>query len=175
MKKLHLFLLLILAQPAIYASTPNVSILCIEEESSGLNWKNGKWEKANFLNDKYLIKRLKLSETAGACTNHHEEPVFNGDYTDAFVSACYETKEFGTDSWIFKDKIVGRVCYETWTKNKESGNTTLELVECPGGYRAGFQITPNGNFIRGVTKASLHNEDEGKFSLSVSVGKCSTL
>ena len=184
MKKLLLLLLLSLgligSAGAVSSLDDYSTFLCITEESTGFNWKNNKWKQTNFIPVKYIVNRVDpASVKVWQCPNSLDR---GDDYysTSQFLSTfgCYSIKRFGEDDF---DRRFD--CSETWTtyeKQNDEKNPKvkkLESVDCNDGsvISQNFAFKPNGWFHTSIFHSMLQRESTSKDSLSISVGKCSTL
>lgn len=144
--------------------------LCIGENSTGFDWRGGKWMQTNFKPDKYLLKKIDY-EKAMLSPNAIDRPIlcnkpsFKSYNTSAlaFVKACYSFTRFGgpSISWI-----ESKMCLESF----RSGS--FDEINCEGVGR----FKPNGLFVKlpSSTSTSLGSEPE-KDSLNLEVGTCSVL
>ncbi len=183
MKNLYLLLFFILSHATVQAKIEvynnPINILCIEEEKTGFDWIDNKWLKRNFIEEKFLVKKLRPSETVSGCSQK-EDPNFQDNYFNgqevSFAKACYEIKNFGDRSRKRKGKYFGRACEETWTKEESSKQVLLESVRCSETlFHPEIKLAPNGWFHKSRIEASLSDKAEEKSSLIISVGRCSIL
>ena len=85
---------------------------------------------------------------------------------------CYEIKGFGVD------RVIPRDCKEKWTtypKEDEETNPKTRKLESVSCEITDFRFAPNGWFHTSFVHKNLKAIADYKDSLSVSVGKCSTL
>jgi hypothetical protein len=150
--------------------------LCIGEKSTGFNWTNGKWVKANFDPEKYLAVKLQIEPVtkgnplpeSGYCARDiKDQNPWNTDIGE-FRSGCYNFRHFGSD--IFGHE--SEVCTEIWRINGPEKN--LESVHCN---KKKLTFAPNGNFIYPLIHTNINPEPirKNKDSLVISVGKCSVI
>jgi|LWDU01.1.fsa_nt_gi hypothetical protein len=132
--------------------------LCIEDESTGFNWVDGKWSLANFNNSKYIVKRFPLSKSP-ICD------VSKAAHNDVRTYGCYNKKKLGQEFGIFSYQL----CTEFW----ESGK--LSKVSCSNSvWGDNIEFQPSGIFHTSKIDRTLKYKDS-KGSMYVSHGKCSTL
>ena len=173
MKNIYLGLILIAVFTNALAeinSNKTFNLLCIEEGSTGFIWKNNNWKQTDFTTDKYLVKKLRNSEALFGCKDS-----FSSDINDTakFSKSCYDIKRFGGKSLKVKSKYLGEYCSEWWTRGTTSEQFILDKVYCNE-----MQFKPNGWFHKSSTNPDLpelKDTASNKSTLSVSVGKCSTL
>jgi len=185
MKKLLLLLLLSLgfigSAGAVSSLDDYYSSLCIAEDSTGFNWKNNNWKQTNFIPAKYIVNRV---DPATVKVWQCPESKDRGDdyYSPSSQSlntfGCYSIKRFGEDDF---DRRFD--CSERWSTYEKQNDETnpkvkkLESVACNEAsvFTRQFAFKPNGWFHTSLFHFMLQRESTYKDSLSVSVGKCSTL
>ena len=145
------------------------SSLCIEDDSTGFSWRNGKWKQTNFYTKKYFYKKVK-SQAHCSSTKVNKDNKDDKYMLVQWVQGCYEVGEFGSKY----RRIIE--CDEFWNLYP-NGNIKLNWIRCPN---IGFQ--PDGNFARSnhYTQLNDFNEvlrkkEKFKDDLFVSHGKCSKL
>lgn len=146
--------------------------LCIAENSTGYNWRNGKWIQTNFNNEKYLFQKIDYDEkiTSPNITdrpllcNKPDVTSIENNGKNAIVKACYSMREFGAQVNVLLDS---QNCYESY-KNGE-----LEVIQCSnlGNFK------PDGLFVKlpSYISMDLSMNKEKKDSMTLVVGKCSIL
>lgn len=171
---------------AAYAQVPTsktMTAICAEEMGSGFSWKNGKWEPAKFKTDtKFHVKRYSTEELQERKKNATEnapwrclaetddmEKVIDvsriGEVGKFVRRGCYIINELGRKPLPMLD---AEVCYESYDKSE------LVKVQCQA-----MHFHPNGLFIRlpwsTAMDVSQSPKDDYKDSLSLAVGKCSSI
>lgn len=152
-------------QPAI---SPYETI-CVEEQSTGFNWENGKWQLTRFKAGTGILIQ-KLDPAAFASKPMNERPIrctaerstTAGMYT--FIRSCYLVRESGMYSGSI---LSSKMCTEKFR------GAELESVTCE-------QITfhPDGDFVmRRPPDSDIRKNPDGgyKDSLVLSVGSCDRL
>ena len=153
---------------------PVSATLCIEEKSTGFNWKNNQWVPTQFkVTNKYLVKKLpfesykdfqaKSKNKSIFCTEPKETKISDeGNSFTGFIEVCYENKIVGEESTILNVSM----CTEYWSKGK------LERISCDKSIPQ-FFFHPDGQFIRFPWHSNIERTSESKDSLALSVGSCS--
>lgn len=145
--------------------------LCIADNSTGYNWRNGKWIKVNFNPKRYLLQKLDyekqmisvdIIDMPLSCEKPNAN-IIDEIKKNVIVKACYSLREFGSKINLLADS---QNCYESFKNNE------LELIQCPG--LGNFK--PDGLFVKLPTYISmdLSNNNE-KDSITLDVGNCSSL
>lgn len=154
---------------------PPSSILCIDDEATGFNWRDKKWVKTNFASgsrfiirkieiDKYITKENRLKNNLFLCDDPKIWDVTHGkNKFSGFINACYEIKSMGEKG----DAADFSNCSEWWS------NGNLEKISCKDHTPQTF-FQPDGSFIRYPLYADLTQSTE-KASLHISVGRCSII
>jgi hypothetical protein len=154
------------------ASIKPFTSLCIADDSTGYNWRNGKWIQANFNTKRYLLQKLDYEKQINS-ENVIDRPlscdkptatIINASKNNVVVKACYSLRNFGSKLNVLAES---QNCYESF-KNGE-----LELIQCPGlgNYK------PDGLFVKlpSYISMDLSNNKDEKDSISLAIGKCSVL
>jgi hypothetical protein len=150
-------------------------LLCIEEKSTGFNWKNGDWEQTIFRPRKLLVEKVKIEPIeptfprSGLCALHviGEPTELKADKKSQRISACYNLRALGNAFENF-DTIQ---CIEHW---KGTGNNqNLIDIQC-NGIVQNIVLKPTGWFHAANVHDQLEDKTEKnkKASLTLSVGKC---
>ena len=145
--------------------------LCKEKHSSGYNWENGKWIKANYDTNEYIIKKIaytdidKVEGKTFDCKKIDDE--INDFRFGEILHRCYSVKEFGEELRTFNYKM----CEEWYFKNE------IKSVSC---YSAGEKIItfiPNGLFVKKniYEDVSSNPHKDYKDSMVLSHGLCATI
>ena len=169
MKKYVCSTLLLISMNTIASST--FTSLCVKEESIGYSWKNNKWEITKFNLDKYLVEKVSPQDrfcqvkmqSVDTATVYQGEDKSGVKYYA--TKGCYNIRRMGQPRYEFNTEI----CSEYW-KKKQNGQEELYMVGCT---YSNFE--PNGDFTMGRISDDLRNDQEYKDSMSLSVGKCSTI
>lgn len=148
--------------------------LCIEESSTGFNWRQGHWVEATFSGHQYLVREIERAEEVGescferiAREARSLEPINNGFNT--WSSGCYAIYDVGTEPGRF-DVLM---CDERW-----SDNGSVDFVGCEHGGFQQFKMNVPGEFVSYRTYAAPESDpkdDAERDSLVLSVGKCSVI
>ncbi len=136
------------------------TLFCEGEKSTGFNWKRGNWHKASFITEKHIIKKLNPEESS-RCTSM--------DNRSDFKDGCYNIRVLGEN---FNDSKTEK-CIEYWWPGESKVNHLARII-CSN---SGWKIKPNGWFHKATLNSSLSDSPEGDYkdSLSLTIGKCSTL
>lgn len=150
------------------ADDPNEIYVCTEDEATGFNWANGKWVKASFKLETYVVKRIPLYKfsTPDAmrehktfmCSTDQKIPSFD-DKTYRIDAACYSIVRLGEAM----SPATYTPCKENFIKGK------LDSVECAS--PTNFTFSPKGQFIKQPWHSDVSTSGK-KDSLVLSVGKC---
>lgn len=183
MKKLLLILLslgIIGSANAVSSVDDYFTSLCISESSTGFNWEKNAWKAVNFkAGTKHLITKVNPNEARNyECTdtkNLEDDSYFTNSNNEPKLvrEGCYVIKEFGLDTLEYK-----KDCLEVWSTFPRGSDDInpktkkLESVQC---WDDGFYFSPNGLFQTSYVHGDVSNYSNYKDSLTVSVGKCSTL
>jgi hypothetical protein len=143
--------------------------LCIDEQASGLDWENGKWENTKFKPGKYILEKIdyeksiiseKFLDRPISCT----KPIATKlDNENSIVTACYVVKKFGK---VESNFMAAEDCYESFKNGK------IESIYCKGTGK----FMPNGQFIKLPASESLDISSTNiKSSIVVSAGTCGLL
>ena len=168
---LSILLLVVSLSAEITDRNKSFTLLCIEDAAVGFNWVKGKWEKTNFTQSKYLVKKLSLDK-CDATKEMKELPIMYDWNKDSKINSrkgCYNIRNHGSEFTKWNTKS----CYEEWYKKGDK--FYLDTVNCD---RIGMQ--PNGKFIKSQLPLSVNNihnnpSNGNKDSIFVSHGKCSEL
>ena len=181
MKKLLLLLLslgYIGSAGAVSSLDDYYTSVCVGEKSTGFNWENYDWKKVNFIPEKYIAQKVDATEDSFSfcfdTKNRFDAYLLWGEKSipTLITYGCYEIKGFGVDRGIPRD------CEEKWTtypKEDEEINPKTRNLESVSCYSEDFLFAPNGWFYRSHIHSDLEATDDKKDSLTVTVGKCSTL
>ena len=178
MKKLLLLLLslgIMGSADAVSSRDDYFTSLCIAEKSTGFNWENNDWKIRTFVPEKYVIKKVDATKYRSSCPYTLEAPYFDFYHEESSTLetyGCYKEKDFGSEiESRFADE-----CRETWiTYPKDDSETPPKTKLLEGVYCGDIQFSPNGWFHKSHVYSSLRNVDVYKDSITVTVGKCSTL
>jgi hypothetical protein len=156
---------------------PTGSVLCVEEQATGFNWKNKAWSQADFKpSTKFLIRKLDPETYKDPETRRNakkfflcEDPkvtelVMEEKKLSGFVNACYEIKELGEEPNLFSY----RSCIESWTKGR------LDSISCSN-HSSPTNFHPNGAYIKFPWHQNIQKDAAKKDSLVLSVGSCSRI
>lgn len=182
----YLLAIFVLASASASAERPPAkpyTAICQEDMASGFSWSGGKWAPARFKSDtklhikRYSSEQVQASESSSSnilerplsCLNENLDKTFElspvGGAERFARRSCYLVKEFGQKAAPFVD---AEVCIETYEKN------SIAKVECKS-----VHFNPNGLFIRlpwrTAMDVSASPENDYKDSLSLAVGKCSSV
>ena len=155
---------------------PPSSILCIDDDVTGYNWRNKKWVQTNFTEgSRYIIKKIEIEKYINRNYRAKNKILFcndpkvwdiseNGKKFTGSVEACYEIKSMGNEA-NFMDS---RMCSEWWEDGK------LEKISCQS-HTPQLYFQPDGSFIRFPWHTDVSKPTEKKDSLVISVGSCSVI
>lgn len=150
---------------------PAKKLLCVVDQSTGFNWKDGQWMRVSFARKSYIIIRRDPSVFDAACD----------------VAAEWSTHEKvdWTSSKDLPDRVIRPACYEISTVGEKASTSTslcqlhtlknggADIVECDGGNMEPFTAQAGGGFVissvYGVFGTAPHN------SVHVSIGSCSDI
>ena len=142
--------------------------LCIAEQATGFNWKDGSWTPQKFKGDKYIIQKLDYEREIAASSFvdrplRCEKPTITGSAAYTWVKACYAISEWGEAPFLFSQS---RQCTELYVDEK------LVSIQCSDIGR----FKPNGLFVMLPSSESLDlSNSTSKDSIVLSVGKCGVL
>jgi len=188
MKKLLLILLLSLgyigSAVAVSSLDDYYTSLCIAEKSTGFNWENNDWKITNYTPSKYVVKKVDPTKTRYnySCvrTKDITNEIWQSYYTltssgqpKLLTYGCYTIKRFGQTY-----EAGEQDCREDWTtypKEDEETNPKTRKLESVWCEITDFTFAPNGWFHTGYIHKNVKAIADYKDSISVSVGKCSTL
>ena len=150
------------------ASVPIFNALCVTDESTGFNWKDGDWVKANFKADKkVLVIKIDMAENNAKPKNERQlrceaERGFDEGFGSVINSACYLVKEMGHKPLPYD----AGMCAESFNEG------VLKSIECDH-----FTFLPDGAFVQysNSEDVSRFPKDDYKDSIYVSVGKCNKI
>jgi hypothetical protein len=160
---------------------PNFKQLCIADGSTGFNWVNGGWQRANFKPKKYIISKITPPENieeANKNKDHNEfmswhichKKMIEEDERQGLsgyrrFNACLKVQQVGKKHYDFK------ACDEVHIKFKGMKIWRIK-ISCDD-----LKIDPNGYFHMAYIHSNLEAKpkDDYKDSLSVSVGKCADI
>jgi hypothetical protein len=159
------------ASPLLAQVTPQTiqpfKSLCIAEETSGLDWENGKWKHTRFKGEKYILEKIdyekaiiseKILDRPISCSKPNALKIVD-DYF--IVTACYALKNFGK---VESNVIKAGDCLESLKGG------IIQSISCKG---VGMFL-PNGSFIKLPLVLDISTNKE-KDSLAVSTGTCGVL
>ena len=142
--------------------------LCIAEQATGFNWKEGGWILQRYIEKKYILQKLDYEREIAAakfvdrpqlCT----KPKVTVYEKHAWVSACYIFNEWGEAPSLM---INAQDCDESYVDDK------LVAIKCQNIGR----FKPNGLFVKFPSSESLDLSNSiTKDSMVLSVGKCGVL
>jgi hypothetical protein len=143
--------------------------LCISDQETGFDWKDGKWISKKFIPEKYILSKLDY-EKAIASEKFIDRPMACGlpkvtkiDEKTSYVSACYAIYTFGSSPIIAVD---AQDCIESFT------NGNIDFVQCSNVGR----FNPNGLFVKLPPSTSMDLSNKtSKDSISLAVGTCGVL
>lgn len=143
--------------------------LCQEEASTGFNWKNGKWHKTNFSEEKLIIKKLpvsQLGQNTPFCNSISESPKRVTDNI-WYREGCYNVRNRNDEY----SPVFSTICKEFYKENK------FDSISCDTLFGPKIDFSPNGNFIATKVPVNIESAPKGdqKGSLSISVGFCSSI
>jgi len=171
------------------------TLLCVDEKSTGFNWKKGDWHQTNFITgQKYIIKKHDKplsSNSPGYVRNSTENRLcaFNQRESREWTTSvsqdgCYSIKEFGKETRM----VDYTICREDWSKDQQSKLSLKEIFCKKRATNSEWIISPNEWFHRSNMHSNLDSDPKGfvldgvkelpddyKDSLSISVGKCSEI
>ena len=158
----------------------NSSVLCIEEQATGFNWKNKAWVQSDYRPDgKFVIRKLNpetykdkdvrmTSKNGFMCEDPKVFPVpldlpRKGKFS-GFIYACYEIKEVGREA----NFLSTRRCSEYWKEGR------LTEISCKD-HSPQTYFHPDGAYIRYPWHQDIDKYADKKDSLILSVGSCSKI
>jgi hypothetical protein len=183
-KMLRIILLLLIYPTAGWAIEENVtrfppsSVLCIDEKSTGFNWRDRGWHQTNFIaSNKYIIRKLDIDKYKDRTTEELlknqtffcENPSFRasaekGKNFSGWVKSCYEIKDMGTPPSM----VDAQMCTELWRDGR------LQKISCQN-HMPPLYFNPEGSFIRFPWHTEVDKSLDKKDSLAISVGSCSII
>lgn len=161
MKKAIVYLILFTAGLSAQ-ETQNLTLSCIEEESTGFYWEDNKWVNSNFQEQSYIVQK----EDDRKC-NSLKKRNFKASDKLNIKAACYNIRKKGTE---YKD-YTNEVCYEDWIKR--NGQYYLTFISC-----GKMGMEPNGKFMKTNFNPSPYivknaiSSDDIKEPQMISHGKC---
>jgi len=161
---------------ANFVRFPPSSILCIDDDATGYNWRNKKWVQTNFKEgSRYIVKKIEVEKYINRNDRGKNKILLcndpkvwdiseNGKKFTGSVDACYEIKSMGNEA-NFMDS---RMCSEWWEDGK------LDKISCRD-HTPQLYFQPDGSFIRFPWHTDVSKLTEKKDSLAISVGSCSII
>lgn len=145
------------------------SIICNGEQSTGFNWKDGDWVKANFKPSQYVISKNSDNKCLEPLGNS-QNTVFE---TSKFHSrsVCLNVRGFGEKYSAY----LSEVCDEYYSQSK---NEDWEItISCRRGIHGDIKLSPDGRFHASSLHSNLGDKPKGDYkdSLSVDVGRCAVV
>lgn len=152
----------------VTASVPTFSALCVADESTGFNWKDGNWVRTTLKADsKILVVKIDMAENSAKPKNERQlrceaERGFDEGFGSVINSACYLVKEMGHKPLPYD----AGMCAESFNEG------VLKSIECER-----FTFLPDGGFVQYSKSEDVSSlpKDGYKDSIYVSVGKCSRI
>lgn len=144
-----------------------LTVLCVEEGSTGFNWRNGDWVQTNYHLDQFIMKDVSEDPELGKFCS--VEPPTEDDYGIVKGTRCFNQTEVGDEPSPFGSSHC-RVYYKPDMK-------TVRTVYCEGGY-AEVNFQAPGEFVSTRTYSAPDVEmgaADSRDSLVISVGKCSVI
>lgn len=147
-----------------------LTALCVEDASTGFNWRNEAWVQTNFRTETYMLQSVDADDPRGArCNRFIAEQHPGGAPTEgAFVPACYTWMDVGTEATA--DNVL--LC------NEVVSNGTTISVNCTESAFNSFRAQVTGEFVHYRTYAIpklFYSEGMPRDSVVMSVGKCSVV
>lgn len=157
---------------------PTGSVLCVEEQATGFNWKNKAWSQADFIpSTKFVIRKLEPQTYKDADTRFKSKnfilcddpkvtpfPNAKKGKLSGLVTACYEIKRMGEEPNLFDY----RSCTEEWSEGR------LDRVSCDDHGRPTY-FHPDGAYIAYPWHSDIRKDVDKKDSLLLSIGSCSRI
>lgn len=144
-----------------------LTVLCVEEGSTGFNWRNGDWVQTNYHLDQFIMKDV--SEDPELGTFCSPEPPVEDEYGVIKGKRCFNQADVGEEPGVFGTSHC-RVYYKP-------DMTTVRTVYCEGGY-AEINFEAPGEFVLTRTYSApdgAMTKSDQRDSLVISVGKCSVI
>lgn len=145
------------------------SVLCIEDHSTGYNWRDGKWTPANYNTDQLLITDVSDDpELAGANCIAEDQVV--SPWGSVSAKRCFNLAAIGEPR-----SSSGTSRCTAWYDKDDTDK--IDSVSCEGAWED-YTFTPNGEFIMSRTYSaplSLPTDAENRDSLVLAIGKCSVV
>ncbi len=168
MKKLILISVMILSSlmsSEIERENLEFTSLCVDEGSTGFNWKNGAWKQVNYAPNKFIIKKIK--DSTQYCNVKKQDKKFKEKGLN-FSEGCYLMKDMGDKHWGFMN--IPSKCNQVWKFT--NGKYILTRINCKE-----IMFQKDGNFVKHSLGANLDNKpkNNSKDSIFVSHGKCSVI
>jgi hypothetical protein len=157
---------------------PPSSVLCMDEKSTGFNWRDRGWVQTNFAaNSRFIIRKLDIAKYQNKSTEEKwkNDVFFCENPTTAFtnekdkkfngvVKSCYEIKDMGSSATLTDSQM----CSELWRDGQ------LQRISCRD-HSPQFYFNPEGAFIRFPWHTDIDKSAAKKDSLALSVGSCSVI
>jgi hypothetical protein len=160
------------------------SVLCVEEEATGFNWRNKAWTQTNFRPDKKFVVRKLDPETykdaptrrasgygSGGVAFCKDPDIFPTPYDlpknrkfSGMIEVCYEIKDMGSEA----SSVSRQSCYEDWDEGR------LTQISC-NNHNPQAYFHPDGAYIRYPWHTDIDKNADKKDSLTLSVGSCSKI
>ncbi len=163
--------LVVIAQP-VFGSKAGYSVICVEEKSTGFNWENKNWVQANFKPETYIVSRVPADKyrtlvearanNVYLCEDNSSE--YQKYEKIEFINACYSVTKIGQQPTFLDTNM----CSELWESKK------LISVHC-NKHSSKLTFRPTGNFIKQPWHTDLSSDVPNKDSLTLSVGKCTSI
>ena len=154
--------------------------LCIADDGTGFNWRNGGWVQTRFITPKYIVTKVEIpasweqaeaddNEWAYFSCNSNDEEYIN----DTFMAynACLKVQRIG-DEWPAYHQ-----CTEYHSKMDNGLAKWIVSFACNRQRTGTFFMKPNGHFHMSIMHGDLapEPEDDYKDSLVIYVGKCASI
>lgn len=175
-----LFAFIISANAEIVNEKNYYNALCIADKSVGFSWEHSNWKKTNFYTSKYIVQKVKIenpykhknTKSSASCFIDIKDMPKPKWYKvkgkeKKWEYGCYNIRQTGDKFYNHTSEL----CTEVWKKDY-NGKQYLESIDCKY-----FKFRPNGWFHQVSINDNTENnpKKDYKDSLSISIGKCSTL
>jgi hypothetical protein len=171
MKRLLLLGLIIVSGTLFAEDLPTLApfkSVCVSDQSSGFNWKGGRWTPVQFVvGEKFLVQKIdpekyrdKPVNQRPLLCNDGKEPIHTGDLT--FQYGCYLISTLGQTRPV----LQAETCQEYFEGRQ------IKSVDCRN-----FVFAPDGNFIQTSTILNIDPKPKNDYkdSLFITLGTCGRL
>jgi hypothetical protein len=159
------------------SATEYRSFLCVEDDSTGFNWIDGKWTQTTFKQDQFVIRKTELSEPDSASCyweiQFNDRPTTRANESDLGPTwGCYTLTVVG------KPEALPWLCKEWWRSSDDTGPAEVFSVDCDGALGTFRFNPPGGEYVAANVWAAPRLEPdpkEARDSLTLGIGRCSPI